>query len=73
MSRTSETYFKVYCSVEQKEELKRRANAEDLSLPNFVRQRLEIPLEQQGNRKDLLAKDTANNSMDARRKQRRCF
>jgi hypothetical protein len=70
--RTSETYFKVYCSKEQKKELEQRAKDEGLSLPNFVRQRLEIPLEQQGNRKDLLAgKDTANNSMDVRQKQRR--
>ena len=69
MARTSETYFKVYCSKEQKDELKRRAEAEGLSFPNFVRQRLDLPPEQQGNRKDLADKDTANKSMDVRQKQ----
>lgn len=70
MSRTSETYFKVYCSFEQKKELERRAAEEGLSLPNFVRQRLEIPLEQQGSRKDLADKDTANKLLDVSGKQR---
>ncbi len=71
MSRTSETYFKIYCSKEQKKELERRALAEGLSLPNFVRLRCEIPLEQQGQRKDLADKDTDNKSLDVRQKQRR--
>jgi len=34
-----------------------------LSLPNFIRQRCDIPLETQGKRKDLLDKAQSNKSM----------
>lgn len=54
----------LHCSAEQKEELQSRAAAEGLSLPNFIRSRLDLPLEQQGQRKDLVAPTPpANNAL----------
>lgn len=43
------------CSSVQKAELLARAAAEGLSLQNFIRSRLDLPLERHGQRKDLVS------------------
>jgi hypothetical protein len=64
MSRIRKTGIMLHCSEEQKSELKARAAAEGLTLPNFIRSRIGLPLERHGHRKDLVQPTApANNAM----------
>ena len=71
MPSVRENKITLNCSNEQKADAERRAAEVGLSVQNFIRQFLGWEVEQHGRRKDLLGKDTANNSMDVRQKQRR--
>lgn len=53
---TRETKVTLPCSNEQKKDLEDRAAAAGLSVANYLRQRLDWPLEKQGERKDLTKK-----------------
>jgi hypothetical protein len=55
MSRIRETKITLYMSEEQKADLRMRARAAGLTVPNYLRSLLGWPLEQQGTRKDLAA------------------
>ncbi len=53
VSRARETKISLPCSQDQKQELARRAQEQELSVTNYLRSLLGWPLERQGSRKDL--------------------
>lgn len=60
VSRARETKVTLPCSQDQKAELEQRAQEQGLSIANYLRSLLGWPLEQQGSRKDLIAKPTSS-------------
>jgi len=54
MPRVRETKLTLPCSQSQKKEVEQRAEREGLSITNYLRSLLGWPMEQQGNRKDLM-------------------